>query len=204
MIGGIACLLSREGRWQQPAPTGIGAPGLPPGRVRSTPTSATDSGPETAGGRSRPAGSRTARSTANGRPCAKAALATAPLSRSAAAAPVRSQASRLADRVAMISAVARINPPGVPKRPASSGATCQHSPASDTTVLGTISPPAGKSGDSPPASPKLTSARTPEAAKREAANSAPAAPPPPIATIAPKPRARCASASSPTTMPITA
>ncbi len=146
----------------------------------------------------RPAGSHTARSTANGsllrRPGHGAAFQ---IHRERAAAlpgmPLRRRVARCpaAEQQPAGARPAGLQAPG--RRPSAR-------PRHRRPPAGTTMAPAARSGDRPPASPKLTSALTPSG-KPGGRRAAPAASPPPTATVPPRPRASRASAARPTTMP---
>ena len=152
-----------------------------------------------AGGKARSAGSQIARSTANGTPRAAATRATAPLSRSAAVAPVRWWRRRFSATLAITasapSTMSSVAPPSIRDRFAS--AAKRSSPA--ITVVGTMRAPGRSAGSSPPASPKLINAEAPAVMSDHAAACAPSVVPPPMATGQPSRRAMRASATRPTT-----
>jgi hypothetical protein len=153
-----------------------------------------------AGGRERQAGSQTARRTAKGRPRSVAISATAPLSISSAAQPVRCHnrcfSAAVATTQVVASRVCGVNPPS---RCAREGSVCNGC-VPVITDSGITIEPGGRVGSRPPARPQLISAVAPSAISRSVARRAPSLVPPPIATR-PSRRAMRASAARPTTIP---
>ncbi len=152
-------------------------------------------------GRSRNAGSHTARRTANGSPYRVAARATAALSRSTATAPVRDHRTCFACAVATTVPSPNSAPSVGPPNAADRAASVAQRVSVASTQLGTTNVPGVRPGSRPPAKPKLTSPPTPRATSLAVATSAPAGPPPPTSTGRPRRRAMRASASRPVTTP---
>ena len=158
-------------------------------RARPAPPEASRAPPD----RRSPAARRTAP------PCVAATRATAPLSRSAAVAPVRWWRLRFSAALDMTvsapSTTSSVTPPSIRDRSAS--VAWRSSPA--MTAVGTMRAPGRSPGYSPPARPRLISAEAPSAMSKSAADCAPSVVPPPMATGKPSRRAMRASAARPTT-----